>query len=162
MGVGDQALISQFLRHIEDIVHLDDTEVRVKPLESFEVGKDVRAPADVAFARTPVEDASSRPIHFVILGDVIHAVVRATTELPYIVSNFDGEAIVEVSGHNKNFFPELVPLVNQLFAFIQKAGPCFFFVFSGFKATRATVRNHKGDSGGEEKEISITFLHRFE
>jgi len=159
VGVGDQALISQFSRHIEDIVHLDDTEVRVKPLESFEVGKDVRAPADVAFARTPVEDASSRPIHFVILGDVIHAVVRATTELPYIVSNFDGEAIVEVAGHNKDFLPELVPLVNQLFTFIEKAGPSFFFIFSGFKTTSATVRNHKGDSGGEEKEISITFLH---
>ena len=159
MGVGDQALISQFLRHIEDIVHLDDTEVRVKPLESFEVGKDVRAPADVAFARTPVEDASSRPIHFIVLGDMIHTIVRATTELPNVVSNFDGEAIVEVAGHHKDFFSELVPLVYQLFAFIQKAGPSFFFVFSGLKTTRATVRNHKGDSGGEEKEISITFLH---
>ena len=35
MGVGDQAFISQFLRHVKDIVDLDDTEIRVKPLEPF-------------------------------------------------------------------------------------------------------------------------------
>lgn len=112
MGVGNQALISQFLGHVEDIVYLDDTKVRVKPLESFKIGEDIRAPADVALAWTPVEDAGRRTIHFVILGDVIHTVVRATTEFPYVVSNFDGEAIVEVAGHDKDFFPKRVPLVN--------------------------------------------------
>ena len=111
MGVGDQAFISQFLRHVKDIVDLDATEIRVKSLEPFKIGEDIRAPADVALTRTPVEDAGSRTIHFVMLGNVIHTIVWATTELPYVVSNLYGEAIVEIAGHDKDFFSELVPLI---------------------------------------------------
>ena len=59
----------------------------------------------------------------------------------------------------KTFFAELVPFVDELFAFVEKPGPGFLFVARGFESARAAVRDHEGDRGSEEKEIGVAFLH---
>ena len=46
--VGDESFSAQFLWHIEDIVDLDNAEVRVASFETRDIGKYVCGPSDVA------------------------------------------------------------------------------------------------------------------
>ena len=160
--VGHEPFVAELLGHVEDVVDLDDAEVRVEALEAWEVGEDIGAPADVALARTPVEDAGGGAVHLVVFGNVVHAVVWAAAEFPDVLGDLDGEAIVEVAGEDEDFFSELVPFVDELFAFVEESGPGFLFVAGGLESARAAMGNHEGNRGGEEKEIGVAFHHRFE
>ena len=93
---------------------------------------------------------------------MVHTVVRTGAKLPDVFGDLDGEAVVEVAGEDEDFLAELVPFIDEHFAFVEKAGPGFLFVLGRNHSAGAAVRNHEGDGGGEEKEVGVTFLHRFE
>ena len=163
MRVGHQSLPAQLLGHIEDVVDLHDAKMRVETLESWQVGKDVAAPSNVTFPRTELEFPRGRAITLVVDRDVVNTVVRSTAEFPNVVGDFDGETIVEVSGHDKDLFPKLVPFLDQRLSFVKKSCPGFFFIGRvGLKSSRTAVRNHEGHRRNDEEKIGITLLHRTE
>ena len=110
MRVGHEPFVAELLGHVEDVVDLDDAEVRVEAFEAREVGEDVGTPADVALARAPVEDAGGGAIHLVVFGNVVHAVVRAAAKLPDVVGDLDGEAVVKVAGEDEDFLCRACPI----------------------------------------------------
>ena len=47
MWISDQPLITLLLRHVEDVVDLDDAVVRIASLEPWNVRQNVTRPADI-------------------------------------------------------------------------------------------------------------------
>ena len=108
MGVSHPAFATEFLWHVKYVVDFDDTEVWVQPLESWQVWQNVATPTDVAFAWTKRPFTCSRSIAFVKFRNVIHTVVRSAAELPDVLGDLNGEAIVQIAGHDEDFLAKLL------------------------------------------------------
>src|SRR5262245_651839 len=123
MGIGDPAVIAEFLGHVEDVVDLHDAEVRIEALEPRQIGQDVAAPADVTLAGAELPAAGGRAVAFVVGRDVVHAAMRPATEFPNAVGDLDRKTVVQVARHYEDFLTELLPFGDHAFALVEKAGP---------------------------------------
>ena len=163
MRVGHQSLTTELLGHIENVVDLNDTKMRIESLEPWQVGKNVTAPSNVTLSRTKLEFPGGRAITLIVDRNVVDAVVRSTAEFPDVVGDFDGETVMEVSGHHKDLFAKLVPFLDQHLAFVKKSCPRFLFIGRvRLESSRTAVRNHERHSRNDKEEIGITLLHRTE
>ena len=90
---------------------------------------------------------------------MIYAVVRSTAEFPDILGDLDRKAVMEVAGEDEYFLAHLFPFGNEEFPFVKEGGPSFFLIASGLKSTGSAVRNHKGNSGDNKKEVRVTGFH---
>ena len=120
MWIGDQAFAPKLFWHVKDIVDLNNTEVGVQTLQSWQVWQDIATPADITFPGPKFELSGRGAITLVIDRDVIHAVVGSAAEFPDVVGNFDGKTVMQVACHDKNFLAKLVPCVDEHFAFIKE------------------------------------------
>ena len=111
MWIRNQPLAAKFLWHVKHIVDLHDAEMRIQAFESWKIGQDVAAPANVAFSRTEFPLSGCRPIALVELRYVIDAVVWPATEFPNVVRDFDCEAVAQVASHHENAFSNFFPFV---------------------------------------------------
>lgn len=84
---------------------------------------------DIHFAWSELPLSGRRPVALVKLRDVIDAVMWSAAKFPHFVRHFDGKTIVEIAGHHEDFFPDRIPCIDQLLTFVEKPGPCLFFVF---------------------------------
>ena len=66
---------------------------------------------------------------------MVHTVVRTGAKLPDVFGDLDGEAVVEVAGEDEDFLAELVPFIDEHFAFVEKAGPGFLLVLGRHHST---------------------------
>ena len=94
MGVSNETLTTELLRHVEHIVDLNNTKVRVETLQSREIRKDVAAPADITLAWTEFEFSGCGSITLIIDRNVIDAVVRPAAEFPDVVRDLDCKTVV--------------------------------------------------------------------
>lgn len=161
--VGNETFSTELFRHVEYIVDLNDAKVRVEALKSRQVRQDVTAPSDITFSWAKLEFTCCGSITFIVDGNVVDTVVWSAAELPDIVSDFDCEAVVQVTSHHEYFFSKLIPFFDEHFAFIKESCPGFFLVGCvGFESSGATVGDHEGNGGDDEEKVSIAILHGFE
>src|SRR4051812_18202688 len=163
MWIGDPTVIAELLGHVEDVVHLHNAEVWVEPLQAGQIGEDITAPADIAFAGAELPAAGGGTVALVVGGNVVDAAVWPAAKLPNAIGNFDRKTVVQVAGHHEDLFAELLPFSDHALALIKEAGPRFFFVFRIQLCTAgAGVRDHEGNRGDDKEEIGVALSHRFQ